>query len=559
MPEAPAPLPLAQLSIAAGRRVKIAGEGADATEQASAPPPPTQSSIAPSAAAGVQARTNVAAPVVKLLASVPAKPIEELTPAEEAVVAAAQEELQVLFPVGVDAEPETLVQMTPDGEAEAIDVPALAAGPTVSDTGLDMAQPVPAIDRERLARLTDASALKGRGEPKKARVLDAKKAEVPPPPAVRAVNPSLKAIGGVLFPPLPGPAQLPPVPSSPPGPTVGSPVEPEDGLPGSLLFPPQDEEVSFKPQDAGPVDESTKPEPSLHGVARTFESEAEPEMPMISSLRPPSGPGSRLVAANVVSSMSMLSGPLPPPPPPASGLSRLPAPPQSVAARIKPSLPAPPPLLDVNLDPIEAVAGEPSTHRLMIPVPDVPERSRARAHMDPVDEISRIVDQAVIGAHLITSVHVLAHLHGEYSLRFRVNLGSRSFYATGTIKVKLAPPVLLGLMSMIGSQSSADVPYNGQLWKASTYRAVIEGGDKSFRITASHGSIEAGAKILPFKVVFTPHEPKPVSAMLVVTFNGASEYVVELTGSVCGFQGRQWGRRGRMHAPGSPSAAGNAE
>jgi hypothetical protein len=213
----------------------------------------------------------------------------------------------------------------------------------------------------------------------------------------------------------------------------------------------------------------------------------------------------------------------------------------------------PPPLTprpDVELGAIEATTCEPIELRVAIPIADTFERHKAKARLEAGeherlggDGILRITDQAIVGNRLAVTVHVVAQIHGEYPMKFHVDVGTRSFKATGKLVVKHGRPAPFGMASMIGSQSSADVPYQGQLWANARYKAVLQQTGKEFRITANHGTMEAGAKVFPFKVIFTPRDPKPVVATLFVTFNDTSEYCVEVTGSVCGFQGKSWGRR----------------
>jgi hypothetical protein len=70
-----------------------------------------------------------------------------------------------------------------------------------------------------------------------------------------------------------------------------------------------------------------------------------------------------------------------------------------------------------------------------------------------------------------------------------------------------------------------------------------------FRLTASKGTMQAGAKEFPFQVQFGPKEPKPVVTLRVVVFDETEEYTVEITGSTAGFQGRNWARRSHATIP----------
>jgi hypothetical protein len=101
------------------------------------------------------------------------------------------------------------------------------------------------------------------------------------------------------------------------------------------------------------------------------------------------------------------------------------------------------------------------------------------------------------------------------------------------------------MCSLIGVQKVVDVPFSGQLWAKATFTARFEPPVKEFRLTANKGTMEAGTRVFPFKIIYTPTAPRPSVALLVVVFNDRDEYVVECTGAVGGFQGRGWAKRQR--------------
>ena len=64
---------------------------------------------------------------------------------------------------------------------------------------------------------------------------------------------------------------------------------------------------------------------------------------------------------------------------------------------------------------------------------------------------------------------------------------------------------------------------------------------KEFWLSESRGFIEAGSKVLPFKIYFAPKEPESIEALLVVEC-GETEITVKVCGSAGG-TGRRSGER----------------
>ena len=200
------------------------------------------------------------------------------------------------------------------------------------------------------------------------------------------------------------------------------------------------------------------------------------------------------------------------------------------------------PLDDFELGEINAVAGEPFTHKVEIPITDGHDRAKAKARVEVGGDRVDILEQMVIGAKINVSLRVLSPIHGEFPISIRVDVGARSMHANGVIKVDYPRPLPFGLSGIIGSQSSAQIPFSGQLWKAATYTATIQPPTKEFRLSQAKGEMAAGAKVFPFKVFFAPRDPRPIEALLVVDC-GDVEITVKVCGSTGGFQGRRWGER----------------
>jgi hypothetical protein len=192
---------------------------------------------------------------------------------------------------------------------------------------------------------------------------------------------------------------------------------------------------------------------------------------------------------------------------------------------------------------IRAVTGESREYRGALPNGDCFGRPRARATVERGDDCGRIIEQEVVGSSLVVTLDVLSPVRGDFPINLRVSVGPRNLHATATVRVGRSLDDTLALATMVGGQATADVPFKGQLWKDATFRAAIEPPKKEFRLSLSKGEMAAGSKMFPFKVLFTPHDTRAVTGLLVVSFNdGASEYAVELSGGVSGFSGRN--RRG---------------
>jgi hypothetical protein len=201
----------------------------------------------------------------------------------------------------------------------------------------------------------------------------------------------------------------------------------------------------------------------------------------------------------------------------------------------------PPRTLDLGT--LESACCEVTEHRLMLPMADALDSANARVTLEQDVEVARVVRVDAIGQHLAVNVLTEWRVGGDYPLRLKVAYGGRTLTAKALVVIKHAKPLPFGCSAAVGSQSSSEVPFMGQLWKAAAYRAKLEPALKEFRLTAAKGTMEAGARAFPFRITFAPREPRSVVTLLVVVFNETEEYTVEVTGSVGGFQGRNWGRR----------------
>jgi hypothetical protein len=73
--------------------------------------------------------------------------------------------------------------------------------------------------------------------------------------------------------------------------------------------------------------------------------------------------------------------------------------------------------------------------------------------------------------------------------------------------------------------------------------ASLRSKSSSSRHSPSEGGIiRAGAKMFPFEIVFSPKDPRPIDTLLIVDA-GDCEFVLQICGSIGGFQGRKWGER----------------
>jgi hypothetical protein len=113
----------------------------------------------------------------------------------------------------------------------------------------------------------------------------------------------------------------------------------------------------------------------------------------------------------------------------------------------------------------------------------------------------------------------------------------------GVCVMERPEPYILGVQTICGGTTADDCPIVGEIVATTKFHAFFEPKiHHVFRLTHSRGRIEAGARVFPFKVVYTPRDTRPIETLLVVDM-GDSEICVKVCGSIGGFQGENWGRR----------------
>jgi hypothetical protein len=138
---------------------------------------------------------------------------------------------------------------------------------------------------------------------------------------------------------------------------------------------------------------------------------------------------------------------------------------------------------------------------------------------------------------------------GEGRYRVRVERDSMIVEGEGDIVVGRLDPVHIEMQSVTGVPISSEIPLVEDLWRSRHFRASLEPAMVCLSLSCSKGVAEAGAKALPFKVVFTAKQARPVESTLVVDF-GDFEVAALIRGAVGGFAGRQWANRRHGEKPG---------
>jgi hypothetical protein len=172
------------------------------------------------------------------------------------------------------------------------------------------------------------------------------------------------------------------------------------------------------------------------------------------------------------------------------------------------------------------------------------------------EDAMRVLGSDVSGGHIIVHLRADCRVGGEYPYVITLSAdGYDRVSGHGLLLAKHATPEPLAVTGTIGKETATHIPFLGQLWKNSTFKAHLEPRLKEFQLTASRGTMAAGAQTFPFQLVFTPTVTRKSVALLVVVFNDESEYVVEVTGAVGGFAGRMWAKRQHeARAPTRPQA-----
>jgi hypothetical protein len=201
----------------------------------------------------------------------------------------------------------------------------------------------------------------------------------------------------------------------------------------------------------------------------------------------------------------------------------IPAPAKARASEVP--LPKP---FQIDFGSIGSRCGESGVHRLMIPIPNPADRAVAKVRLEQDVEVAKISGVTPTGSHLLVVVTTEYRVSGTYELKVIVEFNGKSITGKANVAIKHNKPQPLGMSAIVGGTSEAEVPFMGQLWKASAYTARFEPTLREFRLTSTQGTMDAGAKVFPFRVIFMPKDPKPVAALLVVVFDHDSEYTVEV-------------------------------
>jgi hypothetical protein len=98
----------------------------------------------------------------------------------------------------------------------------------------------------------------------------------------------------------------------------------------------------------------------------------------------------------------------------------------------------------------------------------------------------------------------------------------------------------------MGGSASSEIPFADELAIDAPFACGFDPPVPEFRTSSRRGIMKAGSKYLPCRVLFTPKDPKKqvVSTLVVMIGEDEKEYGYIITGSVCGFGARSWGKRG---------------
>ena len=91
-------------------------------------------------------------------------------------------------------------------------------------------------------------------------------------------------------------------------------------------------------------------------------------------------------------------------------------------------------------------------------------------------------------------------------------------------------PVIIHVEAPVGERATVDIPAPQDFWAKAQYTARLDAKASEFWLSENKGVIEAGAKVLPFKVTFAPQNRRPVEALIIVEI-GDIEYAVKICGS----------------------------
>ena len=201
---------------------------------------------------------------------------------------------------------------------------------------------------------------------------------------------------------------------------------------------------------------------------------------------------------------------------------------------------------DIDFGKCESLCGASGIHRLMIPIPNASDRAAAKVHLEQDPEVAKIVGVTQAGTHLVVTIASDFRLSGSYPVKVVVDFNGKTITGEANIVIKHTTPQPFGISAIVGGQSDAAVPYMGELWKRREFAAHFEPAAKEFRLTNARGMMEAGSKYFPFRIVFMPKGPTPVTTLLVVVFDQTEEYTVKIVGTAAGFTGRTWMGRSKQ-------------
>jgi hypothetical protein len=183
---------------------------------------------------------------------------------------------------------------------------------------------------------------------------------------------------------------------------------------------------------------------------------------------------------------------------------------------------------DIDLGSFESLCGDPASHRVMFPVANA---NRGRVRLEQEVEVAEIQGVSPTGGHLQITLAAGYRIGGTYPIKVIVECKGKTTVGKADIVFKHKVSHVFTVSAALGGRSEAEVPYAGQLWKAATFTAHFEPPLQEFHLTNTKGTMNAGATTFPFKIIFTPKDPKPVTTLLVVVFDAAEEVAVEIVGN----------------------------
>jgi hypothetical protein len=190
---------------------------------------------------------------------------------------------------------------------------------------------------------------------------------------------------------------------------------------------------------------------------------------------------------------------------------------------------------------LEGKAWEKGYQMLVMDLP-APMGSKVRAEVRCEEEGLSV--QNVRSAGNRVEVMVCVDARKSFTTPFHVRLegGGKVVEGSGQVVIARADPVVFGLQTLCGGTTRGSPPVKAELPEDREFSAWFEPNVKEFSLSQSRGIIEAGARVLPFEVIYAPVDAKPVDTVLIVEAHGM-EIVIQVCGSVGGFQGRKWGER----------------